>query len=302
MEWLNYHHLFYFWITAREGSIRRACEQVGLAQPTISGQIRQLERALGAQLFARAGRNLVLTETGRVVYGYAQRIFALGQELLHILHGQDSHRALRFVVGLAEVIPKAVAFWLLKSALSLPQPVHIICREGRLEQLLADLAIYNLDLILADTPVPPIVKVQAYSHLLGESPVSLFGTGRTARLYRRQFPRSLNGAPFLLPTSGSAMRRSLDDWFIEQKIRPRIVGEFDDMATLMAFGQAGGGLFPAASAMKKEVTRQYRVQVIGQIDSVKVRFYAITVARRLQHPAMLALLDYAHDKLTSRGA
>ncbi len=298
MEWLNYHHLLYFWMAVREGSITRASQQLRLAQPTVSGQIRQLERAFGEQLLTRAGRHVTLTESGRIVYRYAQSIFGLGQELLQTMKGHEPQRTIRFVVGLAEVFPKVMAYWLLRSALSLPRPVHLICREARLEQLLNDLALHVLDVVFADTPVPPTIKMQAFSHLLGESPVMLFATDRLAHRYRRDFPRCLSGAPFLLPTQGSALRRSFDDWFAELNVRPRIVGEFDDMATLLAFGRAGGGIFPASAAMKREVTSQYTVRVVSQVDAIRLRFYAITVARRIEHPAMVALLHSAQKKLS----
>ncbi len=297
MTWLNYHHLYYFWVVAKEGSIQRACEQLRLAQPTISGQLRALEQALGEKLFTRVGRHLVPTDTGRLTYRYANRIFSLGQELTETLKGRDPGRPIRFVVGLADVIPKSVACWLLRSALSLPRPVHMICHEGRLDHLLADLALHNLDLVLADCPVPPTIKVQAYSHLLGESGVTLFATRRLVRTYHRNFPRSLDGAPFLLPTLSAGLRRSLDDWLTHQGIRPFVHGEFDDMATLFAFGQTGDGIFPASTVMEKEIISQYRVQVVGRIKSVKVRFYAITVARRLQHPAIVAISESAQKKL-----
>ncbi len=297
MTWLNYHHLYYFWVVAKEGSIQRACEQLRLAQPTISGQLRALEQALGEKLFTRVGRHLVPTDTGRLTYRYANRIFSLGQELTETLKGRDPGGPIRFVVGLADVIPKSVACWLLRSALSLPRPVHMICHEGRLDHLLADLALHNLDLVLADCPVPPTIKVQAYSHLLGESGVTLFATRRLVRTYHRNFPRSLDGAPFLLPTLAAGLRRSLDDWLTDQGIRPFVHGEFDDMATLFAFGQTGDGIFPASTVMEKEIISQYRVQVVGRIKSVKVRFYAITVARRLQHPAIVAISESAQKKL-----
>ncbi len=297
MHWLNYHHLYYFWVVAKEGSIQRACEQLRLAQPTISGQLRALEQALEEKLFIRVGRHLALTDTGRLTFRYANRIFSLGQELTEALKGRDPGRPLRFIVGLADVIPKAMAYWLLRSALSLPRPVHMICHEGRLDHLLADLATHNLDLVLADCPVPPTIKVQAHSHLLGESGVSLFATKRLAPNYHRNFPRSLEGAPLLLPTLNAGLRRSLDDWLTDQGIHPLVRGEFDDMATLLAFGQAGDGIFPASTVMEKEIISQYRVQVVGRIKSVKVRFYAITVARKLQHPAVLAISESAQKKL-----
>ncbi len=236
MEWLNYHHLLYFWMVAREGSIAKACEELRLAQPTISGQLRMLEDELGEKLFVRAGRGLVLTEVGQVVFRYAEEIFSLGKEMTEVVKGQQPGRPLRLVVGVTEVLPKLVAYRLLEPALRGSDPVRLVCWEGKLDRLLAELAVHGLDVVLADAPVPSILRVQAYSHLLAESGVSLVAVPRMASKYRRHFPKSLNGAPFLLPTDNTVLRRSLEQWFDAEGIRPTNAGEFEDSALLKAFG------------------------------------------------------------------
>jgi LysR family transcriptional activator of nhaA len=297
MEWLNYHHLLYFWVVAKEGTIAAACEKLMLAQPTISAQIRALEKALGEKLFRRSGRYLVLTETGRVVYQYADEIFSLGRELIDTLKGRPTGSPVRFNVGVADVLPKLVAYQLLKPAMSLPERVRLICYESTQAELLAKLAIHELDLVLSDRPIGPDVQVRAFSHLLGECGVSIFGTKDLADSYRRRFPASLDGAPFLLPTSTTALRRELEHWFDAQDIRPVVVGEFDDSALLKVFGQAGAGLFAAPDVIEKEVRRQYGMRVIGRVESVTERFYAISVERKVKHPAVVAIADAAREKL-----
>ena len=295
MDWLNYHHLLYFWVVAREGSVARACEQLHLAQPTISGQLRALEQALGEKLFARAGRGLVLTEIGRVVYRYAAEIFALGHELTDAVKGGPTGHPIRLVVGITEVLPKLVTYRLLEPVLDLPEAVRLICWEGKFDRLLAELAVHALDIVLADMPVPPMFRVRAYSHLLVESGVSLFSSPPLAPKYRRGFPRSLHGAPFLLPTDNTTLRRSLGDWFDSEGIRVLVVGEFEDSALLKAFGQAGCGIFAAPSLIEAEVRRQYGVQVVGRVQSIRERFYAISIERKLTHPAVVAISEMARQ-------
>jgi LysR family transcriptional activator of nhaA len=297
MEWLNYHHLLYFWVVAREGSIVRASEEIGLAQPTISGQIRVLEEALGEKLFARVGRNLALTEMGHVVFRYADEIFSLGRELMDTVQGRPTDRPLRVTVGIADVVPKIVAYRLLEPVLHLAQPVQIVCREGKLEHLLVELAIYNLDVVLSDAPLGPMVKVRAFNHLLGECGVSFYGTASLIADHRDDFPQSLDDAPLLLPTDNTILRRSLDHWFAAEGIRPRVVGEFEDSALLKVFGQQGIGLFATPSVIEAEVQRQYNVEVIGRLEAVRERFYAITVNRRLRHPAVIAVSEAAREEL-----
>ncbi len=293
MEWLNYHHLHYFWVVAREGSIAKACEELRLAQPTISGQLRVLEDMLGGKLFTRVGRGLVLTELGQVVLRYAEEIFALGKEMKEVVQGKQVGSPLRLLVGVTDVLPKLVAYRLLQPALTGPDPIRLICIEGKLDRLLAELAVHGLDVVLADAPLPSILRVKAYSHLLAESEVSLLAPPQIASKYRRRFPKSLHGAPFLLPTDNTVLRRSLEQWFEANDIRPMIVGEFEDSALLKAFGQGGCGIFAAPTFIEKEVRRQYRVQLIARLPSIQERFYAISVERKLRHPAVVAISEAA---------
>lgn len=299
MEWLNYHHLLYFWTVAREGTIARASETLRLAQPTISGQIRMLEEAFGEKLFQRSGRNLVLTDVGRMVYGYADEIFSLGRELIDTLKDRPTGRPLRFQVGVADNVSKLIAYRLLQPAMTLAQPVHIVCREDTPERLLAQLATHDLDLVVADAPVAAAVKIKAYSHPLGDSPLSIVGTPALASKVRRGFPQSLHGAPLLLPTDHSTIRRHLDQWFEVRGIRPFVTGEFDDSALLKVFAQGGAGLCAVPTVIEGEVVKQYDVAVAGRLDDVRQRYYAVSVERRLKHPAVLAISEAAHQFLGS---
>jgi len=297
MEWLNYHHLLYFWTAARLGSVTAACAELHLAQPTVSAQIHALEESLGGRLFSRSGRNLVLTDLGRTVYRYADEIFGLGRQLLDAVHGRGDAHALQFTVGVADVMPKAVAYRILAPALSLPQQVRIVCREDKPDRLLAELAVQNLDVVLLDTPMPPTVRARAFSHLLGECGVTFFGAKPLALAHRKNFPKSLSGAPVLLPTDNTALRRSLDEWFERIGVRPRIVSEFEDSALLKAFGEQGLGLFPAPSAIEDEVHGKYGVESVGTADGVRERFYAISPERRIKHPAVVAISNAARSNL-----
>lgn len=297
MEWLNYHHLLYFWLVAREGSLAGASKELRLAQSTISGQIRSLEQGLGEKLFTRSGRRLVLTEIGRIVYRYADEIFLLGRELQDVIKGRPVGRPLRLVVGIADVVPKLVARRLLEPALKLSEPVHLVCHEDKPERLLAELAVHNLDVVIADAPVGPSVRIRAFNHLLGECDIVFFATPKLAASHKRGFPKSLDGARVILPTENTTLRRSLDQWFATRGIRPRVVGEFEDNALLKVFGQAGMGLFPASSVIAEEVQRQYGVRPIGTLDGVRERFYAISVERKLKHSAVIAISEEARTKL-----
>jgi LysR family transcriptional activator of nhaA len=292
VETVNHHHLFHFWTVVREGGVTRASEKLHVSQPTISGQLRELEEALGEKLLARSGRTLVLTDIGRTVYRYADEMLGLDRELLEAVKGRAT-RPEKLRVGIAMVVPKLVAYQMLEPALRLPEPIQLECVHERPERLLAELAIYGLDVVLADTPAPPAVKVRAYSHLLGECGVSVFGAERVAAAHRRGFPRSLGGAPFLLPSEDSALRLSLEEWFHKQGVRPRVVGTFEDSALLDAFGQAGAGLFAMPAAIEAEVRRQYQVRLVGRLNSVRQRFYAISVDRKLRNPAVIAISERA---------
>ncbi len=297
VEWLNYHHLLYFWMVAKEGSISKACEKLLLAQPTISGQLSLLEESLGEELFTKAGRGLALTEVGQVVYRYADEIFSLGQELQDVLKGRPRGRPLQLLVGISDLVPKLIAYRILRPALEMAEPVQIVCDEGAPERLLAELAEHRLDVVLSEAPIPPSIPVKAYSHLLGTCAVTLFAAPQLAARYRRNFPASLDGAPFLLPMEGLSLRRPLDQWFDSENIRPKVVAEFKDRALMTTFGQAGAGIFAAPSAIEKEVRTHYRVVAIGQVESITERFYAISIERRLKHPAGVTISAAAREKL-----
>ncbi|MGR9106061.1 MAG: transcriptional activator NhaR [Gammaproteobacteria bacterium] len=297
MERLNYQHLFYFWNVAKEGSISRACEKLHLAQPTISGQLIVFEQAIGEQLFRREGRKLFLTDTGRVVYRYAEEIFGLGRELANTLKGQPGGRGLRLSVGVADALPKLVTYRLIEPALRLTEAVQVICYEDKIEHLLGDLSLHALDLVLSDVPATPKSGTPIYNHLLGESEVAVFGSPEIASIYRENFFESLHGAPFLLPTVNTSLRRSLDHWFESRNLRPRVLAEIEDSALLKTFASACVGLFVAPIVVEKEAKRQYGVESVGRIDAVTERFYAVTAGRKLQHPAVTAILENARQNL-----
>jgi LysR family transcriptional activator of nhaA len=297
MAWLNYHHLLYFWTVAREGTIARACGQLHLTQPTISGQLRALEKAIGAKLFERVGRNLALTDTGRVVYRYADEIFSLGRELQDTLKGQPPGRPLQLMVGVADTLPKEIAHQILEPALRLPEPVRLICDRGKPDYLLAQLAVNALDVVLADAPLSPTAKVRAFNHLLGESGLSFMATPRLAAAFRRGFPRSLSGAPFLLPAENTVLCRSLEQWFAAEGIHPLVRGEFADPGLLKVFGQNGAGIFAVRTAVERATQRQYGVRLVGRVESIRERFYAISLERKLKHPAVVAITAAAREKL-----
>ena len=300
MERLNYNHLLYFWMVGREGSVARASAQLRLAQPTLSGQIHALEGALGEKLLERAGRGLRLTEMGEVVFRFAEEIFALGRELAETVKGQPTGRPLRLAVGVADNLPKLVAYRLIKPALGLPQVVRLVVHEQSTEKLLAALALHELDVVLTDRLAGPGVSVRAFGHLLGDCGVTLFAAPKLAAKYRRGFPHALDGAPFLLPGETSTLRRAMEQWFEKQRIQPRIVGEFDDSALIKVFGQAGRGVFAAPSIIDSSVRTQYGVTVVGRLESVRERFYAVSAERRLKHPAVIAITESARRELFAR--
>jgi LysR family transcriptional regulator, transcriptional activator of nhaA len=292
-RWLNYHHLLYFWAVAREGSIVAASEELGVSQPSISLQVKDLERALGRKLFERVGRRLVLTDAGRVVYGYAGEIFALGRQLMDAVDRQPAGRALRLAVGITDAIPKTLARVLLEPALALSQPVRLVCREDKVDRLLMDLAARRLDMVLSDAPIGSGVHLRGFNHLLGECGVTFFAAPALAAKLRRGFPKSLDGMPLLLPTDNTALRRSLDLWFDARRVAPRVEAEFEDAAMMYSFGQSGLGAFPAPSVVREEVHRQWGVRVIGKTEAVTERFYAISTEQKLQHPGVVAVRETA---------
>lgn len=297
MQWINYHHLLYFWMVAKEGSIAEAAKRLRLSQPTISTQIRTLEEALEVELFDRSGRRLVLTEVGHIAFRYAEEIFSLGREMVDVLHERPTGRPLQMVVGVTYVVPKLIAYRLLVPALGLPDGVHVVCREDRFDRLLGQLARHELDLVLSDVPIGPESSVKAFNHPLGSCDVSFFAAPGLAQKYRRGFPKSLDRAPFLLPMPGSAVRRELDRWFDEHDINPEIVGQFDDSALIKVFGQSGAGLFAGPSVIEKEIKGAYGVQVVGRTSAIQERFYAITVERRIKHPGVVAISESAKTTL-----
>ncbi len=297
MEWLNYHHLFYFWHVAKEGTVSAAAQTLHLARPTVTAQVRALEKSVGQPLLERRGRRLELTKFGRQVFVYADEMFAIGNELKEFVRsGQGASRS-RFVVGMPDVVPKIIAFELLKPALHLAERPQIVCYEGKLDVLLADLALHRLDLVLSDSPAPPSVDVRVYNHKLGECGISLLAVPELAKKYSADFPRSLDGAPFLLPTNHTAMRRTLSRWLEEHDVHPFLVAEFEDSALLKVFGQSGAGLFPVPMAIEQEVQKQYRVELVGRLEQVKDTFYAISVEKRVNHPAVLAIVKQARNEI-----
>jgi LysR family transcriptional regulator, transcriptional activator of nhaA len=297
MEWLNYHHLLYFWVVAREGGLVAAGKVLRLSHPTLSAQIHTLEAQLGEKLFVKVGRKLALTETGRVVFRYADEIFGLGREMVEAVKGRSTGQPLRLEVGIADVVPKLVVRRLLQPAFTLAEPVRLVCHEESYEKLLTDLALHTLDIVISDAPVPTGSKVRAFNHLLGETGVSFFGTKELAKRYKRGFPASLNGAPVLLPLEHLTLRRSLNQWFDRNDIKPQVVAEFADSALLKAFGGDGLGVFPAPTVVESEVMAQHDVQLLGRVPEVRERFYAISVERRLKHPAVVAISDAARQEL-----
>jgi LysR family transcriptional regulator, transcriptional activator of nhaA len=297
MEWLNYHHLLYFWTVVREGGISKAADKLHLSQPTISAQIRQLEASFGERLFQKHGRTLVPTDVGRLVFRYADEIFGIGRELMEALRGRPAGRPLQLTVGVANVVPKLIVYRLLRPAAQDPEAVHLVCREDTTERLLADLAAHALDVVITDAPAPAHVRVRAFSHLLGESDTAFFAPAALAARLRRRFPLSLQDAPVLLPTAHTALRRDLDDWFEKKDVRPRIVGEFDDTALMKVFGQGIPAVFPAPAAIEQDICRFYGVRVVGRTNGVRERYYALSVERRLKHPGVLAITSAARAEL-----
>ena len=281
----------------QEGSITAASSKLSLAQSTVSAQLSRFEENLGAKLFKRVGRNLEPTDMGQLVFRYADEIFSLGREMMDSLRGRPVAGPLSLKVGIVDVVPKLVAQKLLEPAGKLPEQVRLICHEGKDENLLAELAMHNLDVVLTDTPLRSGLSIKAYNHLLGECGVSFFGVEKLAKPLQSRFPHSLNEAPMLLPIAMSALRGMLDQWFERIGVQPIIIGEFDDSALLKVFGQAGEGIFVAPTVIEKEVEQQYQVQVVGRTKDIREKFYAISVERIIRHPAVAAISESAHQKL-----
>lgn len=294
---LNYKQLHYFWAVAKAGSIVRASERLNLTPQTLSGQIGLLEEALGVSLFLRVGRRLELTETGRLALSYADEIFQIGNELEEALRSRQGNPTVQLRVGIDDAVPKSIAYKLLTPAMSLAEPVRIVCREDKLVRLLVELAIQRLDLVIADRPMPPETNVKGYSHKLGDCGIAFFAEPRLAAMLTQTWPQMLDAAPLLIPGKETAIRTPLMRWFDVHQLRPRIVGEFDDSALMQAFGQAGTGIFVAPSVIADEVQREHGVTIIGRTDEVTEQFFAISMERRLTHPAVVAINDSAQRKL-----
>lgn len=300
MNSLNYQHLLYFWTVAREGTIAAACQQLLLTQSTISNQIRALEKQLGVKLFQRSGRNLVLTETGHAVYRYANEIFALGAELMAAAKSHPASSPKRLHVGAQDTLPKLIVSRLLAPAFDLPAPVQVVCHEGTPAQLLPKLSVHEVDLVLSDAPLDPQIKVRAFSHPLGECGIAFCAPPDLARRLRAEFPQSLAGAPALLPATTTAMRGTLDRWFHVTGVRPAVVAEFEDTELMMTFGRQGRGFFPAHDAITSQIVEDYGVELIGGIADRSERFYAISIERRLRHPAVIAITKAARKVFLPR--
>ena len=295
MDWLNYHHLLYFWTVVREGGFAPAAARLRLSHPTVSAQVRMLESRLGEPLLERRGRHVVPTEMGRMVYRYADEIFSLGRELLDAVRSGGG-RPQRLRVGVVDAVPKLVALDLLAPA---RKNVDLLVTEGSPERLVGELVGHALDVIISDAPVHVGGAVRAFSHLLGESGTSFFAAPEIARRVRRGFPGTLDGAPMLLPTAATALRRGLDAWLEKHRLRPHVVAEVEDSALLKAFGEEGDGVFPAPTAIEEHVARAHRVQVVGRASEVRARFYAVSAERKLTHPAVIAIREKARSTLFS---
>jgi LysR family transcriptional activator of nhaA len=293
MEWLNYHHLRYFWTVAKEGSLARAAEKLHVSQPSISEQIRELESAFGEKLFRREGRNNKLTDAGQVVLGYAEEIFTLGRELMNAVKQRPGAKVLRLYVGVVDSFPKLVTNEILKPVFSLPQTVHVICREGKMEDLLAQLAAHRLDLVLADEPAASSTNFKTYNHSLGETGTTFCAEKKLAAKLRRNFPKSLNDAPALLPTENTSLRRALETWFREQHLQPQIVAEFEDLALMKVMAAEGRGFIALPSVAVPDAVGHYGFLTIGQTNHCRVQFHALTAERRIAHPAVALITSQA---------
>ena len=297
MEWLNYHHLRYFWVAAKEGSLKKAAEKLHVSQPSMSEQIKELEEALGEALFRRSGRSNVLTDAGQIAFRYAEEIFSRGAELANAIKQRPGVQSLRLHVGVADAVPKLVTNEILKPVLAMPQTVHVICREGKMEDLLAQLAAHQLDIVLSDEPPSSSVKFRVFSQLLGESGITFCAAGKLAESLRKGFPESLHNAPALLPAENTAMRRSLDKWFRDQQIHPRVIAEFEDGALMKVMGAEGKGFIPVPTVVLHEALTRYRFKVIGASENCRDQFYAITAERRFTHPAVVLMTRSSQNLL-----
>ncbi len=297
MAQLNFHHLHLFRTVARAGTLARAAIELQLTEPTLSTQIKALEQHFGQPLFTRTSRRLQLTDAGQTALRYADDIFSLSDELSQAMAGEPGDRPRRFLVGIADVVPKMIAYRLIEPALRIPEGIMLQCTDDIPERLVAALSVHALDLLITDAPVTPAANVRAFNHLLGESGTTIFGTPELAARYRPDFPASLHGAPFLLPLHASTIRRALDTWFQQQDVRPLVTGEYADSALMKVFGQNGHGLFAAPTVLEDEVQAQHFVEIVGRLDGVRQQFYAISAERRMEHPAVTAITRAARTRL-----
>jgi LysR family transcriptional activator of nhaA len=295
---MNFRHLYYFWVVAKEGSITRAATRMGLAIQTVSTQLTQLEQSIGKSLLMPQGRTLVLTEAGRLALAYADQIFLLGEQLQEALSEADSGRT-RLTVGISDSLPKLTAFRLLETTMHLPNPVRLVCYEDQFEALLADLALHKLDVVLTDRAVRSGTTLRVFSHMLFESGTIVVGAQSLAQAYAEGFPGSLNNAPFLLPTRNNALRGRIDEWFELHNVRPDVVGEFEDNALLNTFGRRGAGLFFAPAALAADLQEQFGAMLVGQVPQVREQVYAISNERKIKHPAVEAILSSVHEGVFS---
>ncbi len=298
MEFLNYHHLRYFWVVAKEGGLRKAAEKLRVSQPTISAQIAALEGVVGEKLFRRGGRALALTEAGQHVFIYAEEIFSIGQDLLNSVKQRPTSRPLRLRLGVADALPKLVTYQIIEPIFHLPQPVQVSCWETKVSDMLAELTAYRLDVVLADEPASSGVTANVFNHFLGECGVTFCAEPRLAAKLRRGFPKSLNGAPALLPMSNSGLRRSLEKWFHATGVRPRLVGEIEDPAFVSILAYHGLGFMSVPTLVAQEIVTRFGFRTIGRTDDSKQQFYAITPERKLTHPAVLAITSQAGAALS----
>ena len=297
MEKLNYQHLYYFWMVAKHGGISAACEVLHLAQPTISAQLINFQESLGLILLQKKGRKLELTDAGQTVFHYAEEIFSIGRELTQVLKNEHSEYNLQLKLGMADALPKLLAYRLIQPLLQMSEKVHIQCYENKSDQLISDIALHHLDIILADAPADSNSHKSIINHFLGESSIAVFAASSKVFQYRSDFPNRLNNAPFLLPTANTALRRSLNQWFEQQEIKPDIQAEIEDSALLKTFGGAGMGLFFAPAVVANEIQHQYAVEMIAPIEGISERFYAITAQRKIKNPAVKIILDNAKQRL-----
>jgi len=297
MAEINYHHLHLFRAVARAGTLARAAAELRLTEPTVSTQIKSLEQYFGQALFSRTGRRLQLTDAGQTALRYADDIFSLGDELSQAMSGVVGDRPRRFVVGIADVVPKLIAYRLIEPALAMPERIALQCTDDTPERLVAALSVHALDLLITDAPVTPAANVRAFNHLLGESGTTIFGTPDLAARYRSDFPASLHGAPFLLTLHASTIRRALDAWFQQHDVRPLVTGEYADSALMKVFGQNGHGLFAAPTVLEAEIQSQHGVEIVGRLSDVKQQFYAVSAERRMEHPAVTAIARAARTRL-----